>query len=328
MRFLHLAKHYNEITWIKAIATVFITWFHFKWYVPQECAFLFIGGAIGNSLFFFCSGYLLKFKDEKYYGQWILKKYLRIMPTIWFTFILISICNLFRYEYINTPKWIEWVYPSSFWFISSIFLYFFIIYLIYLINRRFNKNLSNKMIIITALLFCIIHICWYFNFVRKDIINIDEGGIKSWQFFLFFLWGMYSKNKINVGDKKWKSIIHSIFSIFLFFGYKKMAESVDILVWWQFAIIPILLAYIIYSFRNFAIWLYSICNTNWIKSIVLFLSNITLEIYIVQVYIIQWIMPMVIFPLNIIFSLVAIILSAYLIHILASNLSKKLCNIV
>ena len=36
--------YYNEITVMKAMAAFFITWFHFKWTVPQEYANLFVGG--------------------------------------------------------------------------------------------------------------------------------------------------------------------------------------------------------------------------------------------------------------------------------------------
>lgn len=66
--------YYNEITIMKAMAAFLITWFHFKWTVPHQFANAFIGGAIGNTIFFFCSGYLLKFKDEKFAGEWFVKK--------------------------------------------------------------------------------------------------------------------------------------------------------------------------------------------------------------------------------------------------------------
>ena len=59
---------------MKVIATFFITWFHFQLVVPQKFAPLFIGGVIGNSLFFYASGYLLKFKEENYTGNWIVNK--------------------------------------------------------------------------------------------------------------------------------------------------------------------------------------------------------------------------------------------------------------
>lgn len=75
--------YFNEITLLKVIATFCITWFHFKWTVPAQLSPLFIGGAIGNSLFFFASGFLLKFKDEQYPCEWLIKKFLRLLPSIW-----------------------------------------------------------------------------------------------------------------------------------------------------------------------------------------------------------------------------------------------------
>lgn len=74
--------YYNDMTIMKAMATFFITWFHFKWAVPQEFANLFVGGAIGNSIFFYCSGYLLKFRNEKFKGEWLLRKAIRLLPSV------------------------------------------------------------------------------------------------------------------------------------------------------------------------------------------------------------------------------------------------------
>lgn len=44
-------QYFIDISIIKAIALLFITWFHFKWSVPEIYRNIFIGGAIGNSLF-------------------------------------------------------------------------------------------------------------------------------------------------------------------------------------------------------------------------------------------------------------------------------------
>lgn len=48
----YLKGFYNEITIMKAIAAFLITWFHFKWTVPDMFSNIFVGGAIGNTIFF------------------------------------------------------------------------------------------------------------------------------------------------------------------------------------------------------------------------------------------------------------------------------------
>ena len=83
--------YYNHITILKVLATIFITWFHFKSFAPMPIDKLFIGGILGNSLFFFCSGYLSSIKSEKYKGEWLINKWTRIMPSIWIGTILLYI---------------------------------------------------------------------------------------------------------------------------------------------------------------------------------------------------------------------------------------------
>ena len=46
-------EFYNNITLLKVLATFLITWFHLKPYVSDILQPLFIGGALGNSLFFY-----------------------------------------------------------------------------------------------------------------------------------------------------------------------------------------------------------------------------------------------------------------------------------
>lgn len=178
-------KHfYNDITIIKFLATFFITWFHFKGVVPERFAPIFIGGAIGNSMFFYASGYLLNFKEEKYYGQWLVNKYLRIMPSIWvFTVVLFLITNGEGMFF----QWTMLLYPTKFWFVNSILCYFLIAYLV----RRWLTS-KKGLAILCVIVFCF-YVVNYALFVDHTKIVMDEGGYKCWFFFFFFLWGYYDK---------------------------------------------------------------------------------------------------------------------------------------
>lgn len=113
-------EYYNEITLLKVCATFFITWFHLKQYAPDSLRPLFIGGALGNSLFFFASGFLIRMKKENFVGEWIVHKYIRIMPSVW----LATILTIFI---ISEVSLYEWIYPTHFWFVNAI-LCFFLIY--------------------------------------------------------------------------------------------------------------------------------------------------------------------------------------------------------
>ncbi len=175
-------KYSYDVALLKTIATLFITWFHFKYVAPTALRPFFIGGIIGNSLFFFASGYLLKFKSENYVGQWLVKKILRIMPTVWIMYLLVSCLDYFRG--IASLTWYNWIYPTTYWFVNAILCFFIIIYL-------FRSLLRNRIYIIglgvAVFLFNILN---YYIFVEADGIVMDEGGGKNMVLYvLFFFMG-------------------------------------------------------------------------------------------------------------------------------------------
>ena len=260
------AYFYNEITLLKAAAALFITWFHFKWSVPHSLSPLFIGGAIGNSIFFFCSGYLLSFKskDNKYPGQWFLKKYFRIIPAVWVTLALLIVCTFIRTGAINGYHIMEWFYPKQFWFIRAIFIYYFVTYIAYTVYSHFHSDIRNSKINkewLLAMIFftTIIHVIYYLCNVRKDCIVMDDNGVYCWFYwYAFFLLGYYNKNYGGVVKYNKYSLLECIFAIVLFFIYKRLAPSYGFFIYLQFVLIPSLLLYIVISFRRGGYYLISL----------------------------------------------------------------------
>lgn len=318
------AQYYNEVTIMKAIATLFITWFHFKWSMPEVVQPLFVGGAIGNSIFFFCSGYLLKFKEEKYYGQWMIQKYMRVMIPVWIVYMMMIGCDLLRGMDIYCG-WQKWIYPTTFWFVNSILCYFLIVFIVqrWIDARKTAKSRQNRNLLLLGTVSIAINVLWYVFLVdNKTTIIIDEGGFKSWFFLTFFLWGYYVR---NYGDKvsasKW-AWIEAPLSLALFYGYKKLA--IGWLIEWQVLFVPVLLAYVIYAFRRLAKTILNYELPESVKTIIIFLASITLEIYIVQMYLINWIMPEMVLPLNMFVSLICILIMAYIVHIVAAWVTARL----
>lgn len=163
--------YYNHITILKVVATFFITWFHFKSFVPSPIDKLFVGGMLGNSLFFFCSGYLSSIKKEDFRGQWLLNKWIRIMPSIWLgTFFIMTIKDVKMYNFF---------YPTSFWFINALFIFYLFFYVFYRFIERYR--------IAAICIISFLHIVFYLFFVNHTQVVMDGGGIKIWFYcFLFF----------------------------------------------------------------------------------------------------------------------------------------------
>lgn len=175
-------EYYNSITLLKVTATFLITWFHLKPYAPEYLQPLFIGGALGNSLFFFASGFLIKMKKERFTGEWMLHKYIRIMPNVWIATILT----------IFTAKtfWYEWIYPTHFWFVNAILCFFFMYWIFY---QWIDRNPIKSILIVAC-----IHTIWYLTLVDHNTLVLDSGGIKIWFYnFILFLSGHYAATYFN-----------------------------------------------------------------------------------------------------------------------------------
>lgn len=302
--------YYNHITILKVLATIFITWFHFKSFAPMPIDKLFIGGILGNSLFFFCSGYLSSIKSEKYKGEWLINKWTRIMPSIWIGTILLLL--------IKDIKIYNFIYPTSFWFINALLIFYIIFYIL---NKQFTIFRTLSVITIS-----IIHSIYYLFYVNHTQIVMDEGGIKIWFYcFLFFLYGFYTKGKTILYNKL--SIIYCLISIIIFYAYKELSEVYPTLIFWQFIIQPLILFIFIHYALQSAFYISSISISNKIKNILSYISNLTIEIYVTQITIINLIKQTNIkWPYKIIISIISILLVAYLCNKIASRVTNMIKN--
>lgn len=308
---------YNDITIVKVLATFFITWFHFKGIVPESFAPFFIGGAVGNACFFYASGYLLSFKPEKYRGQWLVNKYVRIMPSFWIFSFVMLIAALWGI------RWYNFLYPTRFWFVNCILCYFLVAY----IARNLLDN-KKGIIILCSTLFCIYFVYYHINVDHTRIV-MDEGGYKCWFYFFFiFLWGYYDKeHKIScVG--KWHSIIWFVAAICLFFLYKKVGSRCSTLLYLQFIFIPGCLVLVVFFARYVANYIKSYPFSYRTKHFLSLLSDMTLDIYIVQIAIIGLLGMSIPFPLSIVLLLLIILIVAYINNFAAKIIRDRLSKLL
>ena len=168
---------------------------------------------------------------------------------------------------------------------------------------------------------------WFFTFVYPcPTIVMDEGGFKCcFFFFFFFLYGYRMKllqKPFNEGSKY--SILLFVLSIVLFFTYKKMASLSNALMDGQVLCVPLLLFFVIISAKQVSAWLMRFSYPEWFRKGCIALSNLTLDIYIVQMTLIRTLMPQLPFPINIIVVFVLILCTAYINNKAASYISDKL----
>lgn len=322
--------YFNEIAIMKAIAIFLITWFHFQGYVPNYIKALFVGGALGNSIFFYCSGYLLAIKKENFRGEWFLRKYLRVMPSVWVFCLIVDMAYLLFSQHMPY-KWNSFIYPTPFWFINAILCFFIVTYIlsnllpIFKDKTHYRGGDHDKMILAIALVAMTGNTLYYFTHeITPGKVTLEAGGLQIWFFyFIFFIWGYWEKLK---GRNKSKSsvwaIVYVMGSIILFHGYKLLASKIEALHLLQFILVPSLLALVILAFRSFAEWFIEQRLSNRTKEVITWLSNNTLDIYVVQVFLIHLLAPYMTFPINIIMFIMVILAAAIINHFLATKIQR------
>ena len=132
---------------LKCIAAIMITNSHMD-ILYGDYSYLATGGAIGDALFFFCSGYTLFLGRDMDFFNWYKRRINRIYPTV-FTWALIA--AVFFDQRYDMP---EILIKGGGWFVSCIMIYYVVLWFI----RKFLKKHLKWVFFMAAT----ITLLWYF----------------------------------------------------------------------------------------------------------------------------------------------------------------------
>lgn len=274
-------------------------------------SFLGTGGAVGNALFFFTSGYTLCLGNKNIgFGKWMLKRIIRIYPSVWL-FLLLS--NLFlegKYYYSD-------FFITPFWFVNAIFVFYILFYAVI-------KYIPNKIPLVICIL-SVPYLLTYFLLNDYSIFLIDyvsNATFLHWYYyFAIMLFGAFCSNHLI---KVKRPSICFLLSMFVYFTIKCIIKHFEILIPMQF-IIP---------FGLFFVCKYALVLSKKIESFLLvrknifrivgYLSRLSLETYIVQFSIIAF-FERIDIPCALMFVFITVILSADIINRL-SGFSRRFLN--
>lgn len=294
---------------LKFFAALLITNSHME-LLYGKYSMLATGGAIGDVLFFFCSGFTLFLGRMGRFDNWYKRRINRIYPTVFAWAILGAFIFNQHYGMDYT------IIHGGGWFVTCIMIYYVILYII----KRFMFNQLRLVFIIAS----IITIIWYLLIDRPENYNIYGNTYFKWcHYFLFMLLGAMmgvSKKELKYSFRyDFMKLIGSvvIYYTILFSGRLNLICSELQIV----SLIPLL--YIVY-------YSYKVCNSEKMKMLynkkvlgwcMKFIGGLCLEIYLVQYTLFTDKMNSI-FPLNIILIFVIIIFVAYILRCLARLFSQ------
>lgn len=293
---------------IKFIAAIIITNSHFGNIYPSSLQPLATGGAIGDALFFFCSGFTLFLKPIGRFDNWYKKRISRIYPTI-FAWAIIS-----SFLFGSTSNMKHTILHGGGWFVTCIMLYYIVAYFI---DRYFYNRLYTAFSIAT-LIVIISYIMWD----RPDDFGMYGATRLKWVFFFLamLLGAIIGKSRKIMGEKK--SLIISVASIIAFYAILFMSASKPIANKLQIiSLVPLLaLTYSTYSLFNGKTALKLFCSKS-VYFIVMFVGGLCLEIYITQITLLRYDLGLP-FPVSYFAMFAIIIISAYLLRCCARCLMQ------
>lgn len=313
---------------LKFFAVLLITNSHFD---EQYVYFkdLATGGAIGDALFFFCSGYTLFLGRLGSFDTWYKRRIRRIYPSVFGLGIIV-----FFFYGVNF-RLSELLTNGAGWFVSCIMIYYVALYFI---KKYWVDNLRLIYFLVT-----IVILAWYILFFEPfntwfrincdnlswmlfcqpmDIVWIYQWNYFKWGFFfLFMLMGADIGLKETTSQKKDSKsftsvLVRLIFSCIAFYAIPLASikypffQNVLIL-----SLIPLTLI---------CIYFYQLCQTNVMVTIynhrisgliIKVISGLCLEIYLVQPFVRTTALNHL-FPFNLLILFVAIVVVAYICRVI------------
>lgn len=279
--------------------------------------FLSTGGCIGDTLFFFCSGFTLFFKPMngyKAFPDWYKRRINRIYPSL--IAVAIIACVFFD------THWdiLDILVAKRYWFISCIMLYYIAIFFI---GSFFKKHIFLiSVLVVTGSAF------WFSLVYERPRFSLYSGNYIRWLlFFIFMLLGAkLGTIAPNIKIRPYRDVFLLIVCIACFYALFFIGLRIKGMGYVQFFTVLPLYGINYYFYKVCASpFVGKIYNNKIGHFIIRFVGGLCLEIYMVQHFLFTDKMNSI-FPLNIIIMLLVIIVVAYLTRCLARLISQTFNN--
>ena len=269
------------------------------------------GGAIGDALFFFVSGFTIFLGRFGRFDNWYKRRIKRIYPSVIAWAAVLSFANLKQLSVCQI------VSGGGYWFISCIMLYYVVLWFV----RKFAEHKP----LMPFILCCVGVMVWFCVDEKSSMAMYGNNYFKWIFFFLFMLAGAYVGNgTIHISSKPWLDSFLLILSVLLFYGIQLIGTRNQMMAWIQVLSLIPLMGVTLYGYKL-------CCEESVLKIMntkrgwcIRFIAGLCLEAYIVQVTLIPLLANRInsLFPLSLIVTFFVVIGVSYLVRCLARVLSQ------
>jgi len=304
------------IDFLRALAMALITNSHYTGVYPTDL--IANGGLLGDVIFFAVSGFCLS-NIKLPFHKWYFKRIMRIYPIIWIITLFYLAIGAYRYDSVIIFAR-EMFIPVGYHFVTSIMLLYIPYYLFVYLEKKYGESYKGK-IDLTVFTIAAVLAAWltvYLFFYDRSYYHIDNVREPMIRFLYFeaMLIGYYIKKHLELFENK-KGIFKWIITFGLFGTYfaskmlfvkKPSVSSLQILN--QYVLLALLIGVFV-CVASLSDRLDKL--PDFIKNIISYLAKITLEIYVVQIVIIERFRYLK-FPVNWIVITAIIVAGASILH--------------
>ena len=316
-------KH-PDTQFLRALAILLVINSHLDKYYPIP--YIGTGGAIGNSIFFFLSAfglYISQQEHNKHFAEWFTNRIGRIYPSLWIVLISLYMpIMIVRGEltYNTVITFIGYFFYPPYLFLQALLVY-------YLLAFPLLKNLWKTNLLVILGMLSLLYIGCYVSIVDLSRWSVEDSPFDFIHYFMVFIFGIYiaKKNK-DIGSSGPKDYFY-LFSIIGLFYIHKFLMLKGLYLEYQFLqqLSMYSIVYYLLKISRSQFVMTKLMRSPVLSCVVNFLSNNTLEIYIVHQtisYPIRYMqMP---FPVNIIVLLILTFGLSALVNRLANSIRKRI----
>lgn len=315
------------VTFLRTMAACFITNAHYEGIYPTDL--IANGGLIGDVLFFAVSGFCLynvKFDlSVRGFSRWYAKRIWRIYPPVIIMTVIFMLLGAYE---LSAEHGIIWwfIYPTYYHFVASIIVLYIPLFFIVKIPA-FNKRLTLIMIGIAVAWFAVYCIAYDHSYYHID--KVREPMIRFLFMESMLLGAWFRQNDEKLRNKfSWIYPVGAFIAFIAYFASKLLFVHKANLSSFQFLNQIAIFLFLYLFFRTFC-GLDSLLESlhTRVKKTIQLISDMTLEIYLVQYVIIAWIRDLgLVFPLNWFVLTTSILLAAFALHKVWGTMSGFIDN--
>ena len=263
------------------------------------------GGAIGDCLFLFCSGFTLLLGGKTGFGNYYKRRISRIYPSVFAAVVFVALFNR------NFSVHFQELLGGE--FIMAIMLYYILLYFI----RNYAINRLCWILGFVAIFSLIVYLFWFpdkYEVSSKGIYGITT--LYRWiPFFAAMLIGaVVGRRRMELKYYAWWDFAKLMVCLAVFYGIQFGAKMYRPFAPWQVVTLFPLMGITIYLYKCcHAKWLTYLYHSKYGNWVVMFVGGLCLESYLIQLPLFTDKMNNI-FPLNLLIIVVVILACSYFVR--------------